>query len=599
MITTWTPDRLRRPTSGGADNLIQPSRRSPGRESVAETNPVNIAYFSMEIALDPAIPTYAGGLGVLAGDTLRSAADLGVPMAGVTLVHRQGYFRQRLDEQGDQTEESATWRPEEILEPVDATVSVTLEGRPVLVRAWRSQVLGVGGYVVPVYLLDTNLAGNSPLDRTLTDCLYGGDDHYRLCQEVVLGIGGFAMLRALGHREIGSYHMNEGHSALLTLALLEQRLGRPNLGSATEEDLEAVRRQCVFTTHTPVPAGHDQFTRTLMSQVLGEEHAAVLEVTHCCPEQTLNMTFLALRFSHYINGVAMHHGEVSQGMFPRYPVRAITNGVHAVTWTAPSCRNLYDRHIPEWRRDNLYLRYAVGIPLEEIRVAHADAKRVLLEAVEKSTGVKLDPSQMTIGFARRAATYKRADLLFTNLERLKWIARHVGPIQVLYAGKAHPHDEGGKAVIRRVFEAARALEHTVRVVYLEDYDMRWAQLVTSGVDLWLNTPHRPHEASGTSGMKAALNGVPSFSVLDGWWYEGHVEGSTGWSIGHDEDLPEDHTTEVAALYDKLESVILPMFYGRPAAFAEVMRSAIALNGSFFNTQRMVAQYVANAYLLQR
>lgn len=555
---------------------------------------IRVAYFSMEIALEPDIPTYAGGLGVLAGDFLKSAADLGVPMAAVTLVHRNGYFRQRLDDKGNQSEEPATWSPEQRLEPAGPTISVHIEARNVHVRAWRYTVQGSGDSAVPVYLLDTKLPENSPWDQTLTDSLYGGDAHYRVCQEAVLGIGGVEMLRALGQAQIDTFHMNEGHSAFLTLALLEERLGGPKLAAATPEDIDAVRRRCVFTTHTPVPAGHDQFPRELMRRVLGEDRAAILDVTQCCPAGALNMTYLALRFSHYVNGVAMHHGEVSHSMFPNYPVRAITNGVHAATWTAPPLREIYDRHIPEWRRDNLYLRYAAGIPLEEIREAHRRAKRTLLEELRKKTGGEFDERVMTLGFARRAAVYKRADLLFSNPERLKWIAQHAGKLQVIYGGKAHPQDQEGKEVIRRVFEHATALRDSIRVVYVEDYDMRWAQLITSGVDIWLNTPHRPYEASGTSGMKAALNGVPSLSVLDGWWYEGHVEGATGWSIGP-EELAEDQADEEASLYDKLERTVIPMFYGRPSAFAEVMRSSIALNGSFFNTQRMVSQYVANAY----
>jgi starch phosphorylase len=563
-------------------------------EQVDGTAP-RVAYFSMEVALDPTLPTYSGGLGVLAGDTLRSAADLAVPMVAVTLVYRQGYFRQHLDKMGNQTEEPSAWRPEERLEEVAGTVSVSIEGRAVLVRAWRYWVQGVGGHRVPVYLLDTAIPQNSPWDQTITDQLYGGDTHYRLCQEAILGIGGVEMLEHLGYTGITSYHMNEGHSALLTLALLERQIGRSNLGSANEEDLQAVRRKCVFTTHTPVPAGHDQFPRDLMRQILGEERSSVLHVTHCCPEHLLNMTFVALRFSHYINGVAMHHGEVSRGMFPRYSVRAITNGVHAVTWTSPPYRDLYDHHIPEWRRDNLYLRYAIGISVDEIRSCHAEAKRALLDRVKAHTGAALDEKIMTIGFARRAATYKRADLLFANLERLRWITRHIGPLQIIYGGKAHPHDEDGKALIRRIVELASSVNDALKVVYVEDYDMSWGASITSGVDLWLNTPQRPHEASGTSGMKAALNGVPSLSVLDGWWIEGCLEGITGWAIGHGGDIAEDSASEVASLYDKLEMLILPMYYGRPAAFAEVMRSTIAVNGSFFNTQRMLSQYVANAY----
>ncbi|HYM13338.1 MAG TPA: alpha-glucan family phosphorylase [Bryobacterales bacterium] len=554
-----------------------------------------VAYFSMEIALDPAIPTYAGGLGILAGDMLRSAADLGVPMVAVTLIHRKGYFRQRLDEHGNQKQEPASWMPEAVLEPVDVEVPVTVEGRQVLLGAWRYSLRGITGHVVPVYLLDAALPPNDAWDQRLTDFLYSGDNHYRLCQEVLLGLGGVEMLDKLGYTEITSYHMNEGHSALLALALIEEQLRGRSVESIKEDDMEAVRRQCIFTTHTPVPAGHDQYDPQLARQVLGDARTRLLEGTNCCHGGMLNMTYLALRCSHYINGVAMRHGEVSRGMYPRFPIHAITNGVHAVTWTSPPFQELYDRHIPEWRHDNLYLRYAIGISLDEIRAAHLRAKRALLEEVTRRTGVALDEAILTIGFARRATTYKRADLLFSNLERLRTIARLVGPMQVVYGGKAHPDDEGGKALIRRVFEAAAALHPLVRVIYVEDYDMAWAKLICAGVDLWLNTPKRPEEASGTSGMKAALNGVPSFSVPDGWWIEGCLEGVTGWAIGRDGGLIEEESSEVASLYDKLERVILPVFYGQPTAYAEVMRSAIALNGSFFNTERMVTQYQFNAY----
>jgi starch phosphorylase len=561
---------------------------------VLASHPLRAAYFSMEIALKADIPTYAGGLGILAGDTLKSAADAGLPVAGITLLHRRGYFDQLLDEHGNQSELPCLWKPEAVLEANEARASIVIEGRKVLVRAWQYAVRGLAGYVVPVYLLDTALPENSPFDQTLTDQLYGGDDHYRLCQEVVLGIGGIEILNALGYRHVLTYHMNEGHASLLTLALLETHLGGRPSKDVTAEDLDFLRRKCVFTTHTPVPAGRDQFPKDLIRRILGDDRVALLEKLGCFTENTLNMTFLGLRGSHYVNGVAMQHGEVSRSMFPHYPIRAITNGVHATTWTSPSFQELYDRHIPEWRRDNLYLRYAIGIPLEEIRDAHARSKRTLFEEINRATQVRLEEGVMTLGFARRAATYKRADFLFSSLDRLKSIAHHVGPFQVIYAGKAHPHDGGGKAIIRHVFDMIAALKDVIRIVYVPNYEMRWAQLITSGVDLWLNTPQRPQEASGTSGMKAALNGVPSLSVPDGWWLEGHVEGATGWDIGRDE-IPDSPAAEIASLYDKLENVIVPMFYGRNDSYAEVMRLSIALNGSFFNTQRMVAQYVMNAY----
>jgi len=554
-----------------------------------------IAYFSMEIALDPSIPTYSGGLGILAGDTLRSAADLGVPIVGVTLLHRKGYFEQDLDELGTQSERPSMWEPEEAVEPTGAEIQVTIEGRPVTVHAWRYSIRGASGHVVPVILLDTSSPENDPWDQTLTDYLYGGDSRYRLCQEVVLGMGGLKMLCQLGMCWLETYHMNEGHAALVGLALAEQRLNGRDVSTVTQQDLEDLRRRCIFTTHTPVPAGHDQFERQIARQVLGDGRISALEKAECFENGTLNMTYVALKSSHYVNGVAMRHGEVSRGMFPNYPIRAITNGVHAATWAAAPFRRIFDRHFPEWRDDNLYLRYAVGIPLEEIRQAHVDAKAALIEEVKKTTGLELAPSVMTIGFARRAAAYKRADLLFADLDRLKWMARRVGPLQIVYAGKAHPRDAAGKELIRHVVRAAAQLKDYVRVVYVPNYNWRWGQLIASGVDLWLNTPQRPHEASGPSGMKAALNGWPSLSVLDGWWVEGHVEGVTGWAIGQGLDLPESDREEVASLYEKLESVILPMFYGRTTAYSQVMRWAIALNGSFFNTDRMLRQYLSNAY----
>ena len=554
-----------------------------------------IAYFSMEIGLDPAMPTYAGGLGVLAGDTLRAAADLGVPMVAVTLLHRKGYFRQRLDRSGNQRESPADWSPEELLEPLAPQVSLTLEGRSVQVQAWRYLLQGISGHTVPVLFLDTSPPENSTEDQALTDHLYGGDDRYRLRQEAVLGLGGVAMLRALGHDNLQVYHMNEGHSALLALALLEEHAARRSLRNATRDDIEAVRRRCVFTTHTPVPAGHDQFPMEMVRRVLGEDPCAAMERHECCRGANLNMTFLALYFSRYINGVSMRHEEVSQDMYPSYPINAVTNGVHAATWTAPPFARLYNRHIPEWRQDNLYLRYAVSISLEEILLAHQQAKAGLLEEVARRTGFRLDPAAMTLGFARRATAYKRADLLFSDLERLRRIVREAGPLQVVYGGKAHPQDWEGKELIRRIFQAAEALNDGIRVVYLEEYDMALARLLCAGVDLWLNTPQKPQEASGTSGMKAALNGVPSFSVLDGWWIEGHEEGVTGWCIGDGWEKDSDPARESASLYDKLENLILPMFYNRTIEYARVMRSAIAFNGSFFNAQRMVSQYLINAY----
>lgn len=555
-----------------------------------------VAYFSMEICLEQAIPTYSGGLGVLAGDTLRAAADLELPMIAVTLLHRKGYFTQTLDPSGQQREAEVMWSPEKVLAPESARASVEIAGRRVEIRAWRYDVRGANGHIVPVFLLDTNLEENSEWDRTLTDCLYGGDSHYRLCQEVVLGMGGAAMLDAMGYADDALYHMNEGHAALITLTLLERELAGRARHDISEADLERVRRRCIFTTHTPVPAGHDNFDEGEFRAVLGEARAQLLIDARVIEDHTLNMTHLALRLSRYVNAVAMRHREISQGMFPDYPIDSITNGVHATTWTAAPFQALFDRRIPEWRRDNQYLRYAIDIPLEEILDAHAEAKAELFAEVHRRTGVRLDPAVLTIGFARRATPYKRADLIFSDIKRLKAIAERSGKIQLIFGGKAHPRDEGGKSLIKQIYAAAASLPASVRVVYLENYEMDLAHLMTSGVDLWLNNPTKPLEASGTSGMKAALNGVPSYSVLDGWWVEGCIDGVTGWSIGA---AQSDEGEEVAELYVKLERVILPLFYGLPFSWAKVMRNSIALNGSFFNTQRMVGQYVHNAYFPPR
>jgi starch phosphorylase len=557
-----------------------------------------VAYFSMEIALEPDIPTYSGGLGILAGDTLRSAADLGVPLVAVTLAYRKGYFRQILDSAGNQFEQPQEWDPESQITEVKQRVTVEIEGRQVSIRAWKYTITGITGEIVPVYLLDTDVPENSDYDRALTDSLYGGDQRYRLAQEIVLGLGGFRMIEKVYPGQLETFHMNEGHSALLSLGLLERRLEQSFAGRVKQLDIDGVRTMCIFTTHTPVPAGHDQFPRSLVGQILGREELALLDEADAWEQDALNMTFLALRFSGYVNGVAMRHGEVSRGMFPAYDISAITNGVHALTWTSPAFCELFDSYIPGWRTDNNYLRYAISIPIPSIQHAHGEAKSELFEEISKSFGVQLDPKLLTIGFARRASTYKRADLLFQDPERLRRIAREIGPIQLVYGGKAHPHDEGGKNLIRRVIGGASSLADVIKTVYVENYDMRWGRLITSGVDLWLNNPMRPQEASGTSGMKAALNGVPSFSVVDGWWAEGHIEGVTGWAIGSSE-VAEDPSIEIAALYDKLERDIVPMFYGRPNRYSEIMRYTIALNASFFNTQRMVLQYISNAYKMQR
>lgn len=555
-----------------------------------------VGYFSMEIALEPRMPTYAGGLGALAGDTIRAAADLRVPMLAVTLLHRKGYFRQKLDASGRQSEEPVAWSPDDFLTELPQRVTVTVEGRPVQLRAWRYEVRGVDGWTVPVFFLDADLPVNAQADRALTYYLYGGDARHRLGQEVLLGMGGVRMLRALGHQQVARYHLNEGHASLLTLELLDEEVRKRGLQQVAQEAVDAVRKQCVFTTHTPVPAGHDIFPMDLVEHVLGKRpELDRLKEVFCC-DGKLNLTYLALSLSHYVNGVAKKHGEVSRQMFSGHAVDAITNGVHAATWAVPPFQALFDRCILGWRRDSFSLRYAVGIPKDELWQAHQDAKRLLLQEVNRLTNAGMDQDVCTLGFARRATAYKRPDLLFTDLERLRHIARTAGRFQVVYAGKAHPQDHEGKELIRRVFQARDALRPSIQVAYLEDYGLDTARLMTAGVDVWLNTPQPPLEASGTSGMKAALNGVPSLSVLDGWWIEGHVEGVTGWAIGGPAPLlPGDRNQDAKSLYAKLEQVVLPLFYREPERFREMMRQTIALNGSFFNAHRMLHEYTIKAY----
>jgi starch phosphorylase len=550
-----------------------------------------VAYFSMEIAINPAMPTYSGGLGVLAGDTLRSAADLGVPLVAFTLAHRKGYFHQHLNGSGAQTEDVQPWNPWEFCTEEAARITVSVEDRIVHVRAWRYDLVGRYGHIVPIYLLDTDVEENSGWDRGLTDHLYGGDTNYRLQQEIVLGMGGVRMVSALGHR-INVFHMNEGHAALLTLALIESQLGGGPLGVPTESDLALVREKCVFTTHTPVPAGHDRFSHEQTVRILGGDRTARLEKLGCFKDGMLNMTLLALKFSRYCNGVAMQHAVVSRAMFPEYTIDSITNGVHAPTWVSEPVQQLLDSNIPSWRRDNLYLRSAIDLPEREILTAHARAKEELLAEIGSRTGAVLNPKVLTLGFARRVATYKRATLLFTDPERLVEIARQAGGLQIIYAGKAHPQDEPGKGLIQKVVsEAARVSNHELKIVYIENYAWDLGAMLTAGVDVWLNTPKRPYEASGTSGMKAALNGVPSLSIMDGWWIEGCIEGVTGWSI---EDGANDEE-EANSLYRKLENSVVPLYLDAPDKWARLMRNTIAFNGSYFNTNRMVKQYTRNAY----
>jgi glycogen phosphorylase len=562
------------------------------------TKEQKIAYFSMEIGIHNDIPTYSGGLGVLAGDTIRTSADLKLPMVAVTLLTKKGYFMQKLDEKGKQTEQPVIWDPAKYMLLLPVKVLVQIEGHEVMVQAWQYNVESLTHGCIPMFFLDTDVEGNTPEDREITHYLYGGGLAYRLKQEIVLGIGGVRILHELGF-EIKKYHMNEGHSSLLTLELLD-RFKRPIEDVWDEKlvwDVEKVKELCVFTTHTPIDAGHDRFPYDLVSKILGEP--VPLNVLKTLGgTDNLNMTRLGLNLSEFINGVAKKHGEVSRNMFPGYEISAITNGVHTFTWTCDSFKRLYDKYLPGWANEpELFVR--VGrVPDEEIWSAHMEAKKVLFDYVRSTTGIDLKPDILTIGFARRATAYKRADLIFSDLERLKKTGD--GKLQILYAGKAHPKDDTGKKLIENIFAMKERLKDKIKMAYLENYDMSIALKMVSGVDVWLNTPLRPREASGTSGMKAAHNGVMNFSVLDGWWIEGHIEGYTGWSIGPSptETTLSDNmdTLDADDLYNKLEKIIIPMYYEDRCTWIRMMQNAIGKNAYYFNSHRMMRRYVTEAYI---
>ncbi|MFA5516230.1 MAG: alpha-glucan family phosphorylase [Desulfuromonadales bacterium] len=561
------------------------------------TREAKIAYFSMEIGLTNDIPTYSGGLGVLAGDTIKTAADLKVPMVAVTLVCRQGYFLQKIGPDGWQQEFHRSWKPETFMELLPVKTLVTIEGRDVKVQGWLYRVKSPSGGQVPVLFLDTDIPGNEEQDRRITDELYGGDRIYRLKQEIVLGLGGARILDALGFT-VRKYHMNEGHASLLTLELLNH--SRRSVEDTWDEraawDTHRVMEQCVFTTHTPVEAGHDLFPYDLVQQVMGEIVPLPL-LQELAGQEVLNTTVLAMNLSRYVNGVAKKHGEVSKVLFPGFEIHAITNGIHPFTWASPYFVNLFNHYLPSWGREPELLVRVDTIPDEEIWDAHLGAKAYLFQYVEETTGVRLDPDVLTIGFARRAASYKRGDLVFSDPERL--VAMGEGKLQFVFGGKAHPRDTLGKELIQRIIQQIRQLKGRISCVYLENYNMEVAARLIPGVDVWLNNPLRPLEASGTSGMKAALNGVPNFSVLDGWWIEGHIEGVTGWSIGPpptENAVDINHSAEdVLDLYSKLEKTILPMYYNDRPAWIRIMKNAIGKNAYYFNTHVMMRRYVTEAY----
>src|ERR1022692_4048928 len=610
---------------------------------------LRVAYFSAEFGLSECVSIFAGGLGVLAGDHLKSASDLGIPLAAVGLLYQQGYFRQYLNAAGWQQEsyedndfQNLPLSLERQPDGRPVSIHVTYDGRNVTAQVWRVQVGRV-----PLYLLDTNLAENRPEDRDITDQLYGGDLEMRLKQEILLGIGGHRALEALGLAPT-VYHMNEGHSAFLSVEWVRRLMEQQKLSFA--EAREVASAGLIFTTHTPVPAGHDYFPPGLVNRYLGDyirrlglslqdflglgrQHADRQDEEFC-------MTVLALRMASASNGVSKLHGEVSRGMWKgiwpgvpqdEIPIGHVTNGVHFRSWISSEMNQLYDRYLgPKWREEhadaNLWRRVE-NIPAEELWRTHERRRERLVAFARRRLRVQLqrrgapqleidaadevlDPDALTIGFARRFATYKRATLLLRDIPRLQQILNQPGrPVQILFAGKAHPRDDAGKALIQQVVKLAQQKEFRRRLVFLEDYDMAVARTLVQGSDIWLNTPLRPQEASGTSGMKVLPNGGLNLSILDGWWDEAWQDAGArkrfiGWAIGNGESYanPDDQDqVESAALYSLLERDIVPGFYGRgadglPRRWIAQMKSSISTLCPMFNIQRMVRQYAADFYV---
>jgi len=544
-------------------------------------NKSTVAYFSAEIGISPSIHTYSGGLGILAGDHIKSAADLGVNMVAVTLMYKEGYFKQHMDEDGNQTEVYPRFEPDPMLEKLDGTISLPLRGREVKVQVWKYVFEGIKGHPIDVLLLDTDIPQNHEDDKKITLRLYSGGKDHRILQEAILGYAGIRALRKLGYDDFTTYHMNEGHCSFLTLELLEE----------FKYDAEEVRKRCHFTTHTPVPAGHDHFAAERVKRLIGDLLPKDLNLPSMVLNSRVHMTELGLYFSRSANGVSELHGEVAREQFPDFKIGHVTNGVYHRYWVGKIFREVFDRQLPGWREDPTRLLEVDSVPDEELLFARRSQKKFLLEYANSQTQRALAYKTLTVGFARRAAEYKRARLIFHDKQRLIDLAKG-NKIQFVFAGKAHPRDEHGKEILREIVLQAKELLGDVKIVYLENYNMWLGRLITSGVDVWLNTPLRPNEASGTSGMKASLNGVPNLSIMDGWWAEACKDGENGWAIG------DPHKANDAAdadhLYTLLEEQVIPTFYGDPDKWLSIIRESIK-TGVQFTGNRMVEDYIKDYY----
>lgn len=553
-----------------------------------------IAYLSMEIALEDRLRSYAGGLGVLAGDILKSAADLSYKMVGVTILSDKGYFDQEIID-GKQVSIPESDYDFSKLRRIDEVISVNIGDETVKVGAWEYLITGVDGSIVPVYFLDTNIEPNQGANKHITSFLYGGNNDYRLKQEIVLGIGGVKLLEKLGYK-LDKYHLNEGHNSLAAAYLCLQIEG-VDIADKVNQNKERI----VFTNHTPIKAGNDSFSLSDMTRYL-PDFSELLSL-YSDNNSSVNMTKLGMSLAGFSSGVSKPHRKVLLEMFPGFKIGSINNGIDPNYWASDHMSKLFDKNISGWKKDNSLLAKAKKISLSDIASAHDHAKSSLISYVNDKAGVKLSESVFTIGFARRFAPYKRSGMILSDMDRLLGIHKKM-PIQIIYAGKAHPQDELGQKIISDILQKAKEYQEDIKIVFLEDYGISLAKLLVSGCDIWLNNPLPYLEASGTSGMKAAVNGVPQLSTKDGWWVEGYKRGKTGWSFGesvsHSESGSQEEfisSTEADApeMYSLLEDVILPIFYDNPKKWQKIMRSAIAINGSSFSSQNTVKGYAKRAY----
>lgn len=551
---------------------------------------LKIAYFSMEIALESDIKTYSGGLGVLAGDIIRSAAKLNIPVVGVTMLSRNGYFDQVINKEGAQEERQAKKYDFSKLEKIKETISMKLGDDILEVAAWQYNLKRSDGGVSPIYLLDTKLKSNKKKYQTICDDLYGGNKDYRLLQEIVLGRGGYLILKKLGYK-LDKIHINEGHGSFVASTMYLDIKNKEE-----KERIKMVKNTCVFTTHTPIRATMDIFK---LDDVLKYQTDFPYKLKNLVEGSSLNMTELGMHFSSYINSVALSHQKVSAKIFPKFKIKNVTNGIDTYTWTSPKMAELFDKYVPAWRQSSANLKDVKTIPTNEIWDVHQANKRSLISLIKKTKKVLFEEDVFTIGFARRFTAYKRPDLILRDMKRLLKIQEKSGKIQIVFAGKAHPYDEEGKKFVQNVNKLAKEYKDKIKIVFMSAYDMNMAKVIIPGVDVWLNNPIPPNEASGTSGMKAVCNGVPQFSTFDGWWCEGYKKNKTGWLIGEKKlSKKQSDKNDLISLYNVLENEILPLYYRKPLAWQKIMRSTIYINAPFFSTERVVRDYAKDAYKIK-